>query len=132
MAETNNPPRLSSESWIDDISSSNHELALLVSTINGILGEEILAMDPGEVEEGEHLRLFSIEPPTYIKPQSPREAYHAIMSGRFANFFDDSIFVPDFTRERQCRLKFDFLMSPVSDVLTTQDLSTARQFLNSE
>lgn len=67
-----------------------------------------------------------------VKPQSPGEVYHAPMSGRFANFFDDSIFVPDFTRERRSRLIFDFLMSPVSGFETREDLNTAKHFLKSE
>lgn len=132
MAETNEPPRLSSTSWYHDMIPGNHEHALSVSRINHILAQQIVSMGPGEIEEGEHLRLFSIEPSIRIKPQSPIEAYHAIMSGRITNFFDDSIFVPDFTRERQCRLRFDFLMSHVADILTREDLNTAKQFYKSK
>lgn len=132
MAQTNNPPRLSISSWDDDISSYNHETSLLVSAINGILAEEILNMRPEQIEAGMHLKLFSLEPPNQVKPRSPFEAYRALMSGRITNIFDDSMFVPDSTRERKCRLKFDFLMSPVNDIETREDLSTARQFLNSE
>lgn len=132
MAATNEPPRLSSESWLEDISSYNHETSVLVSTINDILAEEVLSVGQGEIEEGEHLRLFSLEPPNQVSPQSPFEAYRALMSGRMTNIFDDLMFVPDSTRERKCRLIFDFLMSPVNDIETREDLSTARQFLNSE
>lgn len=132
MAEANNSPRLSSKSWIEDISGDNAALSLLVSAINEILAEEIINMTPEEVAAGMHLRLFSQEPPMQVKPQSPFEAYHALMSGTIANIFDDLMFVPDFTRESQVRLKFDFLMSTVNDIETPEDLNTAKHFLKSK
>lgn len=73
-----------------------------------------------------------IQPPEHVKHQNSVSALGALMFGQLNTTLDGLLFVPDAARERQARLRFDFLMSPVTDVVTQEDHNMAQRFLECE